>query len=292
MALLECVLVHRRPRPFAPLVTLCLLMAAGCSWRPSSPAPSSPDDGAQGDRAPRELGPPEFKLSAVELTSAFRDSAEEAKNQYLGKVVEVEGDIAARHDYMGSPVIQLAGVAVDKSQDPSATDPTVMCMFEHPVKSLLELTIGQHVVIQGICNGGVGDLVGVNEARIVRLGEPLPVVIIPAAEFTAEYQADEDAADDKYGWKEVTLDGTIAEIQHNDEDSPQQVTGITLAGCSENEEHPLRVYCRFAPAHWGTLADLKVGQGVRVRGECQSGIRDEGIVFYTCILRPREPKAE
>ncbi len=250
-------------------------------------------------RPPSEIGPPEFTLSAVELSTAFQQQEDEAKARYDRKVVEVHGLISGRNDDMGMPIIELKGMPIDKSQDRLLTDPTVMFCFEQRIKGLHDLTIGQEAVIQGICTGKVGHLVGVHEARIIRLGDPLPIQVMSAEQLTSEYRANEAAADEKFGWKEVTLDGVIVAFHHDDEDDRSHVTGVTLAGCFDNEPYPLRVYCRFAPAHWRDLVGLKVGQTVRAaRGLSarDSGRRDRILHLRNspaqagcAIVCPRSP---
>lgn len=237
-------------------------------------------------------------MTAAELSADFEADPDGAKAKYFEKVVEITGLITDRDDNLGTPTVSLAGIPISGPPRSFDETPTVLCVFDQPVRQLQDLTLGQEAVVKGVCRGRpFMHWVGIHQSRIVRLGKPVPATVVSAEELTAAYRADFSSTNEKYCNKELTVDGTIAELLREDESDPALVTGFRLAGCFENEPQPLRVRCLFALVHRPDLVNLRVGQNVRVRGQghnfSEASLSDDrGVVIALCVLRPRGPAGQ
>ena len=138
---------------------------------------------------PQVLNPPEFVLTAVQLSAEFEADLEGAKAKYFEKVVEITGVITDRDDNLGTPTVSLAGMPVLGKVRSFDETPTVLCVFDQPVRQLQDLTLGQEAVVKGVCRGmPLMHWVGIYESRIVRLGKPVPATVVSAEELTAAYR--------------------------------------------------------------------------------------------------------
>ena len=280
--------------PAAALVAVCSSSACG-RREVSIPPRSAAVDPADEISGPRVSDPPEFVLTAAELSAEFEADPDGAKAKYFEKVVEITGVITDRDDNLGTPTVSLAGMPISGSGRSFDETPTVLCVFDQPVRQLQDLTLGQDAVVKGVCRGmPFMHWVGIHQSRIIRLGKPVPATVVSAEELTAAYRAEFATTNEKYCNKELTVDGTIAELLREDESDPALVTGFRLAGCFEDEPHPLRVRCLFALVHRPDLVGLRVGQSVRVRGQgnnfSEASLSDDrGVVIVICVLRPRDP---
>lgn len=109
-----------------------------------------------------------YQLAASELTAAFMESEEEANKKFLGKILEVSGEVSEIIEEEGSYGLILNG----------GSDGSVYCAFsdESQMESQMEsrtepgtgspVEVGQKIKVKGVCSGFLMDVV-LNDCVII-----------------------------------------------------------------------------------------------------------------------------
>jgi hypothetical protein len=97
---------------------------------------------------------------------------------------------------------------------------------------------------------------------------------LTATELFTQYEADEPAANARYLDQLIELTGTVAEKKPLEEGG-----GVLLL---EAEGAMFGVNCAFQPSESASLAGIKPGQTVRLRGLCSGMLMD--VSLSRCIL--------
>ncbi len=103
----------------------------------------------------------DYSMDISQLSNAFEQNEAEANKLYLGKVIEVSGEILeVFRDEDNSWVALLAAAGEDA--------PLVMSTFDSNVSDKSQLGIGKNITVKGQCTGKLMEVV-LNKASIVSL---------------------------------------------------------------------------------------------------------------------------
>jgi hypothetical protein len=100
-------------------------------------------------------------------------------------------------------------------------------------------------------------------------------VYISAIELYKAYAANEEASNAKYLAKVIAVEGTVVELQLENEEEP------TVALATETED--ITVRCGFKKELLPDVKALKPGDKIKIKGKCD-GLDMFGMVFTQCTL--------
>ncbi len=103
----------------------------------------------------------DYSLDINTLASAFNEDESAANKLYLGKVIEVSGEILEVFKDEGDSWVALLGAQ-------GAKDPLVMSTFDNNVSDEHQIEVGQTITVKGQCTGKLMEVV-LNKASIVLL---------------------------------------------------------------------------------------------------------------------------
>ncbi len=97
---------------------------------------------------------PEFKLTATALNDAYEKNEKEANEKYLGKIIEVTGEISSiEKDSTATLVLSTGGNSMS----------TVRCTLSpHEKTEENSLSVGNPIKLKGKCTGKLFDVVLIN----------------------------------------------------------------------------------------------------------------------------------
>ena len=99
--------------------------------------------------------------------------------------------------------------------------------------------------------------------------------ILSATDFYQEYSAGEDSSNAKYLEKVIAVEGTVVEIQLENNEEPT----VALSTAKEG----ITVRCGFKKELLADVKKLKAGDKVKIKGKCD-GMDMFGIVMTQCSL--------
>jgi tRNA_anti-like len=105
-----------------------------------------------------------------------------------------------------------------------------------------------------------------------------PEVTVSAAQLSADYQANEVAADAQYKGKIVLITGIVDTIG-------KDITDRMYVSLKSGGEYSIfGVQCFFAKAHESELAQLQKGEFVAMKGKCDGKFGN--VLLKGCVLAP------
>lgn len=214
-------------------------------------------------------------VSATDLVAAFSEDSTAAGEQYGDKMLKVSGVLGTHlsSDPDGQQIIAFG----EPLEDSEFKDILTVYLSPDQVSKADELWRGQEVTVVGKC---VTTIVGdsfLSEGRIVEVGDPIPVLEVSADDMISEYQADIDAANDKYRYKVVVVSGVLAA-----KDDDNQTFDISAK--QESGEGPIRLegnYLRDDQILIAALEKYNPGDEIKVKAECgRSSLDGTRISLY------------
>jgi len=239
------------------VVAVSMACIAGCASDEDETTGATP-----GEVETSSGGDPELTVVAAELADAFTADEAAAGQQYGDKVIRVTG-VLGMHlmtDASGEKVI-----AFGKPLEYGEFTPIVnVYLTADQIPQAEELWRGQEITVVGKCVAPGFGTVFLQGARFEDVGDPIPTIEITASELIAEFQADADAAKDKYEEKVVVVTGVAG-----DWDKEEQT--FEIRGDEESGEDPVRLQIEY-----GLVEDLLIaalentnpGDPIRVKAEC------------------------
>ncbi|AMV29260.1 tRNA-anti-like protein [Gemmata sp. SH-PL17] len=205
-------------------------------------------------------GGPGVSVTAAELAGAYKDNATTANEKYKNKNVLVEGkldDLSFGFD--GEVQALLEGVPPAPGKALGTLVRVVVSKSD--VNKVLNVSRGQTLALKGKCSGLTGDLfVDVLNATVESTGvDPAPTV--SAALLLAEYGRNNEATDEKYKDKPITITNAVVESKDGEQ-------SVYVVGNLKKSTVRIKVTLPFDTRK--QTAALKVGDRLKIKGEYSS----------------------
>lgn len=246
---------------------LALLVAcAGCKGS-TPPADTAPTAAKSTDKL---AGGPVVNATAEQIATAFSTDKAAARETYQNKVILLEGviDKPAGAQKAGSkaayPVLQT-----------TPATPQLICVVPPEVQKITErLSPGQKITVKGRCDLGANPYLRIIDCELVTVG-PETATPVKSTELAAEFLKDAAAAEAKYQWKQVIVEGVVKEGKSDD-------TLLTLEGVEPKGEKPIPVVVLKTDDE--ALTKVKKGDTVKIKGEVHGIPQGSRVVITPAFL--------
>jgi hypothetical protein len=271
-------------RPFSALLALLLALplTAGCgkdkatpSPEPTSPKAAEPDKTPKGDaeKATGEV-PKEhqaaYSVTAARITEEFHKNAVAAEKKYQGKLIAVEGTVLSTYQ---NSVRQIGGIVLTGSNPKSDVRFPLQVSCDLKKKFVARVGLlgkGQKVRVKGTFANASGGNVTLMEAEYEEL-TPSSLPRLMAETLAKEFAADFNAAQKKYGDKEVIVTGMVIDLLVKDGER-----SVKLAG---NDK--VRIACVMDEDEFKSL---KKGEKVQIKGEVFQFVAGEVVILSAFLI--------
>jgi hypothetical protein len=260
-------------------VILCLLLVAGCDKSDKGTAKSSKDGAGSGDGQTTSSGKAKvYKLTPEQYAKEFDENQEAVHQKYGNFEIEITGIVEeVGMNVAGDSTVSLrAGARKEATANAPAEQPIVMCSTVDP-EPWAKLARGQQATLRGVA-GYLPLAPNMKECELVNSG--LSTAIVSSApELAGEYTGKIETFVKNNKDKNLVVTGKVLRTKA---DVAGAIT-LFLEGQGQSE-----VRCDFGMIESTikkTVADVKVGQQVKVFGEVDSRARAaDGLSLTACHL--------
>ncbi|MBP3960232.1 hypothetical protein J8F10_33820 [Gemmata sp. G18] len=198
-------------------------------------------------------------VTAEDLAQAYKDNVTTADEKYKNKTVLVEGKLNDfTYGFEGELQVILDGVPASPGR--LATTVRVF-VAKSDTNKVLGISRGQTAKFKGKCNGTFGGLeINIANATFDSAGADLSSTVT-ASTLIAEYGRGNEATDEKYKDKPITI--TSALIESKDGDQSLYVVGNL-------KKSTVRIKVTLPSDAKKQIATLKAGDRVKIKGEYSS----------------------
>lgn len=218
---------------------------------------------APGEAEATSAGDPELTVTATELADAFKEDEDAAGQQYGDKVIRVTGVLGLHlmTDAMGEKVIVFGRPLGHNNFEPIVS----VYPAADQIPQAEELWRGQEITVVGKCVDPLFGIGFLQEGRFEEVGEPIPAIEIAAGDLIGEFQADVDAATERYMGKVVVVTGVAGDWDREEQK-------FEIRGDEESGEDPIRLQIEYGLVETDLIAALEnynPGDPIRVKAECR-----------------------
>lgn len=268
-----------RDLPAVVVVAFSLVLVPGCSSQDDATGTNGSAGGASGVSSRQE---PEITVTAADLAAAFTEDPSAAGEKYGDKAVKVTGVVGTQltSDVAGDKYINF-GEPIEDNEFQAILK---VYLLPDERSKAEELWRGQAVTVAGTCVAPAFGDAFLSDGRIEEIGAAIPAIEIAAGDLISEFQADADAANDKYRYKVLVVSGIVA-ARDDDEHT------VEISGEEESGDNPIRLQIRYSPVEKELIAALEEfnpGDAIRLKAECGRTSIDGTRVslYYVRILKP------
>jgi hypothetical protein len=194
-------------------ITVAFLLtyaAVGCGGNQPAGKPPAGDNKDQKTPPKAAERKPDFNLTAEELTREIQKDKDAANKKYLGKLLELTGDVSSVASQEGGKEasVQMEGA----KRDPKDVLGMLVLVRLQPkyAQTALQLSTKQKIKVTGEYGGATSLAAVLDNGAVQELGIS-EVISVTAPELTAEFLKDPKAAA-KYAKKELIVSGDVDDV--------------------------------------------------------------------------------